>query len=84
MALIETIKIDKIEVVGDFKHLMVRERIDIKDDQTNEVKASSYHRKSFAPGDDISSQDQEVQDIANVVWTKEIKTAYQALSKPNE
>ena len=79
MALIEKTIIDKIEVVGPFKHVQVREDRQIVDGATDEVKASGqWHRYVLSPGDDISSQPADVQAIANAVWTDEIKAAYAA------
>ena len=40
--------------------------------------ARSYHRHVFVPGSDVSGQPQEVQDIANALWTSEVIAAYQA------
>jgi len=39
---------------------------------------NQYHRLSFCPGDDISSQPKEIQDICNAAWTDEIKAKYSA------
>ena len=79
MALIEKTVVDKVEVVGAFKHVQVREDKQVIDDATDEVKASGqWHRYVLSPGDDISSQPADVQAIANAVWTDEIKAAYAA------
>ena len=67
---------DKIEIVGDYKHIQVRTATQIVEDGT--VISSSFHRHVLTPGDDVSSQSAEVQAIANVVWTDEIIAAYQA------
>lgn len=76
MSLNKSIKIDKIEIVGDYKIIQVREVTVIKE---NGVElSSSYHRCSFTPSDDVSSQPDEIKNIANLLWTDEIKTAYQA------
>ena len=40
--------------------------------------ARSYHRHVVAPGDDVSGEIQEVQDIAAALWTDEVISAYQA------
>lgn len=40
--------------------------------------ARSYHRHAVHPGDDVSNEPQEVQDIANALWTAEVIAAYQA------
>ena len=79
MALIEKTIIDKIEVVGVFKHVQVREDKQIVDDATDEVKASgNWHRYALAPGDDLSGQPADVAGVANAVWTDEVKAAYAA------
>ena len=86
MALTETQVEDKIEVVGDHKHVQVRTANVIARDGT-EI-SRSFHRhvlvcstKSGDPlawGDtDISDQSTEVQAICNAVWTDAVKTAYQ-------
>jgi hypothetical protein len=76
MSLEKITKIDKIEIVGDHKLLQVREVTVIKE---NGVElSSSYHRCSFTPSDDVSSQPDEIKNIANLLWTDEIKAAYQA------
>ena len=79
MALVERTIIDKIEVVGPFKHIQVRENKQIVNDATDEVVAdNNYHRYALAPTDDISAQPADVKAIANVLWTDEIKAAYTA------
>ena len=40
MALVEKTIVDKIEVVGDFKHVQVRQDNLIVDDATDEIKAA--------------------------------------------
>ena len=40
--------------------------------------ARSHERKMFNPGDDVSGEVQEVQDIAAALWTAEVISAYQA------
>jgi len=77
MALIEKTITDKIEIVGDFKHVQVREDQQIIDDATGEIKASgNLHRYVLSPGDDLSGQPDDVAAIANAVWTDEIVAAY--------
>jgi hypothetical protein len=79
MALVERTIIDKIEVVGPFKHIQVRENRQVVDDATGEVRVEGeYHRYALGPNDDISGQPADVQAVANVVWTDEIKAAYAA------
>jgi len=71
----ETIQ-DKIEVVGDFKHIQVRTATVIKEDGVE--LSRSFHRHVVAPNDDISGESTEVQAICNVVHTDAIKAAYAA------
>jgi hypothetical protein len=40
--------------------------------------ARNYHRNVVCPGDDVSGEVQEVQDIAAALWTAEVISAYQA------
>ena len=40
--------------------------------------ARTHHRHVVVPGDDVSGEVQEVQDIASVLWTDEVIAAYQA------
>lgn len=40
--------------------------------------ARTHHRHAVVPGDDVSGEIQEVQDIAAVLWTDEVIAAYQA------
>ena len=77
MALIEKTIIDKIEVVGEFKHVQVRQDRQIIDDSNDEIRSrGNYLRYVLSPDNDISSQPAEVQAIANAAWTDEVKAAY--------
>ena len=40
--------------------------------------SSSFHRQALTPGEDLTGQDPQVVAIANVIWTTEVVTAYQA------
>ena len=40
--------------------------------------ARNHHRHSVAPGDDVTGEAQEVQDIAAALWTTEVIAAYAA------
>ena len=77
MALTEETIQDKIEIVGDFKHVQVRTATVIKRDGT-EI-SRSFSRHVVAPdisADDLANESAEVQAICNVVHTNAIKTAY--------
>ena len=76
MALEKITTQDKIEIVGDYKHLQIRTKIAVVEDGV-EISAS-YHRHVVAPGDDVSAESAEVQAIAAAVHTAEIVAAYQA------
>ena len=84
MALTKTKQEDKIEVVGEYRLLQIREAIIIKEDGKELTR--SFHRKVLACGDldndkkwvdtDISAESTEVKGIANTVWTQSVKDAY--------
>ncbi len=76
MALEKIIKIDKIEIVGDYKILQVRTATIISEDD-NEL-SRSFHREALVPGTDVSGKDKEIIDLANLLWTQEIIDAYNA------
>jgi hypothetical protein len=76
MALTERTVQDKIEIVGDFKHIQVRTATIIERDGV-EI-SRSFSRHVVAPDSDISNESAEVQAIAAVVHTDEIKAAYAA------
>jgi len=76
MALTEETVQDKIEIVGEFKHVQVRTATVIKRDGV-EI-SRSFHRHVVAPGDDVSGESAEVQAIAAAVHTAEVIAAYQA------
>ena len=77
MALTEKTIEDKIEVVGDYKHVQVRTARCISD---NGVEISrSFSRKVIGPLDDASGESAEVQAICAVVHTDEVKAAYTEL-----
>jgi len=76
MALTKTQKVDKIEIVGDYKHVQVRTATRVLEDGV--VLSQSFHRHVVAPDADISGEDAQVQAVCNAVHTEEIKAAYQA------
>ena len=79
MALTEETVQDKIEVVGDFKHIQVRTALIVRRDGTEISRSFSRH----VVGPDISAEDlanesADVQAIAAQVHTQEVKDAYAA------
>jgi len=75
MALTKTIEVDKIEVVGQYKHVQVRTATIVSEDGV-EI-SRSYHRHVVSPLDNASGETAEVQSICASVHTDEIKAAYQ-------
>ena len=71
----ETVQ-DKIEIVGDFKHVQVRTATVIKRDGV-EI-SRSFSRHVVAPDSDISGESSQVQAICAAVHTQEVKDAYAA------
>ena len=65
MALTEETLQDKIEIVGDFKHVQVRT-------------ATVFSRHVVSPNADITGESAEVQAICAAVHTAEVKAAYAA------
>jgi len=76
MALTERTAEDKIEIVGDFKHIQVRTATVIERDGV-EI-SRSFSRHVVAPDADVSGESAEVQAIAAAVHTDEVKAAYAA------
>jgi len=67
---------DKIEIVGSHKHIQIRQATVILDDGV-EI-SRSFHRRVVSPSDDLSGETAEVQALAAVVHTDEVKAAYEA------
>ena len=93
MALTETIEYDKIEIVGEYKHVQVRKATVIKKDDT-EV-ARSFERFVLNPGtldesdnlvdnpltkepDGTTDLTDEIKNICTTVWTTSVKNAWKA------
>ena len=79
MALSEETVQDKIEIVGDFKHVQVRTATVIKRDGV-EI-SRSFSRHVVAPdisSTDLANESTEIQAICNAVHTQAVKDAYAA------
>ena len=74
MAITKETEIAKIEVVGEYKAVQVATDTVIKEDGT-EI-SRSRHRHVVHPDMDISSENPEVQAVANAVWTDDVKDAW--------
>ena len=71
--LIETKKVDKIEVIEN-NSIQVRIATIIEKDGIEIAK--TYHRHVVAPTDSIENEDSRVQAIANAIWTNEVIAKY--------
>lgn len=74
MALAKTRTLNKIEIVGSFKHLQARYEIKVTDGE--QTIATSYERESYAPNFTIAELPAELQPYANTAWTSEVVAAY--------
>ena len=74
MAITKETKIEKIEVVGDYKAVQVATDTIIKEDGA-EI-SRKRHRHVVHPDMDISEEHAEVQAVANAVWTDDVKAAW--------
>ena len=92
MALTERTENDKIEVVGKYKTVQVRQATIIEKDGV-EV-ARTFHRRSLEPGTlndsdalvdtDLSGEDADVAGVATSVWTDAVKEAYRLMLVANK
>jgi len=76
MALTERTEEDKIEIVGQYKHIQVRTATIIERD--GEEISRSFHRHVVQPGANTAGESTEVQAICAVVHTAEVIAAYEA------
>ena len=93
MALSESIEYDKIEIVGEYKHVQVRKATVIKKDGTELTR--SFERFVLDPGtldesdnlvdnpldkepDGTTDIADEVKSVCNAVWTTSVKNAWKA------
>ena len=76
MALTEETVQDKIEIVGEYKHVQVRTATVIKRDGVELTR--SFHRHVVAPDADITGESTEVQAICTAVHSQAVKDAYAA------
>ena len=89
MALTKEVKVDKIEIVGDYKHVQCRELTIVKEDGKQISRSVTRHvlepSRCLIDEDgvvthedtDISGEPQETQDVCAVVWTDAVKAAWQ-------
>ena len=79
MAITKRTEQDKIEVVGEFKHIQVRTATVIEEDGVE--LSRSFHRHTVAPdisSDDLANESADVQAMHTQFHTDAVKTAYAA------
>ena len=74
MAITKEIVQDKLEIVGDFKHIQVRTATIIKEDGV-EI-SRSYHRHFITPDSDSSNESADVKAMVAQFHTDTVKKAY--------
>ena len=82
MAITKEVVQDKIEVVGDFKHIQVRTATVIKEDGV-EI-SRSFHRHTIAPDSDSSGESADVKAMVTQFHTDAVKAAYKKHLEDNE
>ena len=76
MALEKVVTEDKIEIVGEYKHVQVRTCTKVMEDGVE--LSSGYHRHVVVAGQDYSNESAEVQAICKILHTDAVIAAYQA------
>jgi len=95
MAITKTVIEDKIEVIGDYKAIQIREATILKEDGVELTRTfhrkvlhcvtSNYDGSSWTHTDtDVSSESDEVKGIATAVWTTSVKNARKAYNEANQ
>ena len=74
MAITKEVIQDKIEVVGDFKHIQVRTATVIKEDG-KEI-SRSFHRHVVSPDSDSTNESADVKAMVKQFHTNAVKKAY--------
>jgi hypothetical protein len=68
-------EIDKIEIVGQYRHVQVRQATVIEEDGVE--LSRSFHRHVVSPTDDYSGETDEVKAVCEAVFTAEVVEAYE-------
>lgn len=76
MDLAKTTVLDRVEIVGEFKHLQVR--YETKVTSGNETVATSYKRESYPPNTLVRNLPEHLKPYASVAWTSDVVFAYEA------
>lgn len=81
MAITKRTEQDKIEVVGEFKHIQVRTATIIEEDGV-EI-SRSFHRHTVSPDSDSSGESADVKAIVAQFHTDAVKAAYKKHTEDN-
>ena len=81
MAITKRTEEDKIEVVGEFKHIQVRTATIIEEDGV-EI-SRSFHRHTVSPDSDSSGESADVKAIVAQFHTDAVKAAYKKHTEDN-
>ena len=82
MAITKRTEQDKIEIVGEFKHIQVRTATVIEEDGV-EI-SRSYHRHVVGPNDDSSNESADVKAMVAQFHTDAVKAAHKKHVEDNE
>ena len=74
--------IDKIEIVGEHKHVQVKQLLIIS--ENGQEISRNAHRYFLTPDTDITNQPADVQAICNTAWTQEVKDAWNTFIQEQE
>lgn len=69
------IETDKLEIVGNYRHVQVRTATVIDEDGVE--LSRSFHRHVVSPSDDYSGETDEVKAVCEAVFTAEVVEAYE-------
>ena len=78
MSLEKRRKLDKLEIVGDFKILQARYLVEVTEtigEVTNTI-STSHEREIYTPDTDVASLPLELEKHAVLEWTDEVIAAY--------
>ena len=64
------------EIRGEFKYIQERTKTSVVED--GKELSYSYSRRVLTPDADVSAESDEIKNLANAVWTDEVKAAYAA------
>ena len=83
MAITKETEITKIEVVGNYNVQVATDTV-IKEDGTEISRSRHRHLLLPNPDSNISNEATEVQAVANVVWTDDLKAKYKTWKESQE